>query len=391
MTPQLLVTVLVFAPLLGSDGRRARRPADRRCRRHVGDHRPAVPRLRDRLADLWRGDLGRLAGALHRSLGAVHRCRPLPLGVVDPHRLALGGNAGGGDHRLGPRAPLQLGLHGARQEQAALLRLSFLLHLRHAGAGDRQRLHAAVLRLGRRGARQLSPDRLLVREAVGQRRGDQGVRRQPRRGFRLRPRHHDGLLGIRLHPFRRHLPAGRQPCPSGVELRRPELAAAGSGLRPALRRRDGQVGAVSAAHLAARRDGGPDAGLGPDPCGDHGDRRRLHGLPALADVRIRAGRQADRHRDRRDHRPLRRHRRPRAERHQAGDRLFDLLAARLHVRGRRRRRLPGRHVPPVHPRLLQGAAVPRRRLGDRGHAPRAGHAAHGRACGTGRRSPTRSC
>ena len=45
-------------------------------------------------------------------------------------------------------------------------------------------------------------------------------------------------------------------------------------------------------------------------------------------------------------------------------RLFDLLAARLHVRRDGRRRLFGRHVPPVHPRLLQGAAVPRLRLGD---------------------------
>ena len=76
----------------------------------------------------------------------------------------------------------------------------------------------------------------------------------------------------------------------------------------------------------------------------------------------RAGR---RHLRRRHHRLLRRHRRPRAERHQAGRRLFDLLAARLHVRrpmgvGAYRRR----HVPPVHPCLLQGAAVPRRRLGD---------------------------
>ena len=45
----------------------------------------------------------------------------------------------------------------------------------------------------------------------------------------------------------------------------------------------------------------------------------------------------------------------------------------------------GRHVPPVHPRLLQGAAVPRRGLGDPRHAPRAGHPQHGRA---GARSPS---
>src|SRR5690606_42125952 len=33
---------------------------------------------------------------------------------------------------------------------------------------------------------------------------------------------------------------------------------------------------------------------------------------------------------------------------------------------------------PVHPRLLQGPAVPGRRFGDPRHAPRAGHAADGR-------------
>ena len=45
---------------------------------------------------------------------------------------------------------------------------------------------------------------------------------------------------------------------------------------------------------------------------------------------------------RRHHRLLRGDRRPRAERHQARHRLFDLLAARLHVRGARRRLLSAR-------------------------------------------------
>jgi NADH-quinone oxidoreductase subunit L len=39
----------------------------------------------------------------------------------------------------------------------------------------------------------------------------------------------------------------------------------------------------------------------------------------------------------------------------------------------------GGHLPPVHPRLLQGAAVPWRRLGDPRGVRRAGHAPHGRA------------
>ena len=76
-----------------------------------------------------------------------------------------------------------------------------------------------------------------------------------------------------------------------------------------------------------------------------------------------------RYRHRRHHGLLRRDGRPGSERHQARHRLFDLLAARLHVRGPWRRRLRRRRVPPVHARLLQGAAVPGRRLGHPRHAP----------------------
>ena len=48
----------------------------------------------------------------------------------------------------------------------------------------------------------------------------------------------------------------------------------------ALRRRDRQERADPAVRLAARRDGGPDAGLGADPRGDDGHGRRLHGRAA---------------------------------------------------------------------------------------------------------------
>ena len=52
-----------------------------------------------------------------------------------------------------------------------------------------------------------------------------------------------------------------------------------------LRRGDGQERPVPAARLAARRDGGPDPGLRPDPRGDDGQRRRLPGRPDQPDLR----------------------------------------------------------------------------------------------------------
>ena len=71
-------------------------------------------------------------------------------------------------------------------------------------------------------------------------------------------------------------------------LHRLGLRRADPDLPAAVHGRDGQVGAVPAAHLAAGRDGGPDPGLGADPRRHHGDRGRLHGGAALAAVRARA-------------------------------------------------------------------------------------------------------
>ena len=54
----------------------------------------------------------------------------------------------------------------------------------------------------------------------------------------------------------------------------------------------------------------------------------------------------------------------RAERHQEGARVLHDQPARLHGDGPRRRRLDRGRVPPLHPRLLQGLPLPRRRLGE---------------------------
>jgi NADH-quinone oxidoreductase subunit L len=82
------------------------------------------------------------------------------------------------------------------------------------------------------------------------------------------------------------------------------------------------------------------------------------------------------HGDRRDHRAVHGLPRHRAERHQARGRLFDAVAIGLHDGRARRLGLLGRGVPPDDARLLQGAAVPRRRFG------------HHRACTTTRTSAT---
>ena len=58
---------------------------------------------------------------------------------------------------------------------------------------------------------------------------------------------------------------------------------------PAVHRRHRQVGADSAPRLAARRDGGPDAGVRADPRGDDGHRRRVSGRPPVRHLHARAG------------------------------------------------------------------------------------------------------
>ncbi len=73
-----------------------------------------------------------------------------------------------------------------------------VLHLRHADAGDGRQSRAIVLRLGGRRARELSADRLLVPQAGGQRRRDQGLPRQPRRRFRFLARNFRRLPAYRV-------------------------------------------------------------------------------------------------------------------------------------------------------------------------------------------------
>ena len=139
-----------------------------------------------------------LGGAGRCRLHASRRAdRAVPLdqfgrsagGVVAAGRYADRRDAGGGQHRVLARAPLFDRLHGRGPVPAAVLRLSVAVHLRDADAGDRGQSGAAVLRLGGRRSRELPADRVLVPEAVGECRGDQGLRGQPGRRFRLCARH----------------------------------------------------------------------------------------------------------------------------------------------------------------------------------------------------------
>ena len=136
------------------------------------------------------------------------------------------------------------------------------------------------------GLASLPADRLLVHAALGQCRGDQGLRRQPRRRLRLRARHLRApswcsAISISTAPS--------TPSPSTPTTTHPVprlgLPRHDRGLPAAVHGRHGQVGAVPAPHLAAGRHGRPDPGLRAHPCRDHGDRRRLHGGAPVADVR----------------------------------------------------------------------------------------------------------
>ena len=164
---------------------------------------------------------GETAARPGAALGHVGRARRV-LGAA--HRHADRRDAGGRQHGLGARAPLLHRLHARGRQPAALLRLPVAVHLRHAGAGDERQPPAAVLRLGGRGPRLLPADRLLVPEARGQRRGHQGLRRQPRRRLRLRARHLRHLRRLRHHQLRRRVPRGARHGRQADGVPRPPVA-----------------------------------------------------------------------------------------------------------------------------------------------------------------------
>ena len=172
---------------------------------------------------------------------------------------------------------------GDRPRVRAVLLVPEPVLLLHADAGARLERPGDVRRLGGRRPLLVPADRLLLREAVGLRRGEEGVHRQPRRRLRVHPRRAAAWWSTR------RARSTSRPSRSGREgdAGRSDLRHAVADHAAAVHRRHRQVGADSAVRLAAGRDGRPDAGVGPHPCRDDGHRGRLHDRPQRRAVRAR--------------------------------------------------------------------------------------------------------
>ena len=118
--------------------------------------------------------------------------------------------------------------------------------------------------LGRRGPVLVSADRILFPSQIRQRRGQQGIHRQPHRRRRIPAGHVHHRLVLRLAAIHHgHPPGAQRPLRHRRSHHyRRHLAS--------VRRRLRQIGATAALRLAARRHGRSHPRLRPDPRRDDG-------------------------------------------------------------------------------------------------------------------------
>ncbi len=210
--------------------------------------------------------------------------------------------------------------------------------------------------MGRRGTLLVPADRLLVLQFRIRLQRTQGVYNQPGRRCRFHPGNSHYSWRARgawsLDAFVRRDEGACRPAATG---RRYCRAAALPGCYR-------QVRASPALRVAARRDGRPDSGERSHPCRHHGDGGRLHDRAAQLSLPAGARRDAGRCDNRRAHVVLRGDRRDRPIRYQARARVFDDKPDRLHGGGCRRGSICRGNLPPDDACVLQGAALPLRRL-----------------------------